>query len=423
MNFKKAALMFAATTVALGFAACSDDDDNSNGGNGSDDNGTEAVDMWGDVLRGDNMTLQFFPDHFAYYWEYTFDAEANPETGLVITGAFPDSRFLSYNVYDDDEQTSYCEKGFSLLDTEIIPDDGSVNPFLGATGSNRDYTIYVLPTDAPESISAGKKNIIWFDADVKKVCTILRYYIPEVGIQGGVDMPVIKGLDLATAKTTAAPKRELSGLHGNMSIPGGAFSSSPNLPFFRAPFSYAYPNGPAEYCYARNVVEKENVLVFNFKAPSYPKNASEFGSTDMRYWSVCVGNQATYTPLAISDYQTKIDADGFANYIVADKNGADYAKVKSLAEANGYNILEWDGDSWGDGVMILYRNMVFADDYEHSLRKLDPVGPGVNPMLNPAKYICAMALGQWGAAGKKVSVADYIAAEGKVQPRQPNAAN
>ncbi len=160
MNFKKAALMFAATTVALGFAACSDDDDNSNGGNGSDDNGTEAVDMWGDVLRGDNMTLQFFPDHFAYYWEYTFDAEANPETGLVITGAFPDSRFLSYNVYDDDEQTSYCEKGFSLLDTEIIPDDGSVNPFLGATGSNRDYTIYVLPTDAPESISAGKKNII-----------------------------------------------------------------------------------------------------------------------------------------------------------------------------------------------------------------------------------------------------------------------
>lgn len=405
----------AAPAIAIGFTACDDNDGGNDNGGGNE---IKYTDMWGDVLRGDDMTLQFYPDHFAYYWEYTFSAEDNPDLGLVIEGEFPDSRFLSYNVYDDDEQTSYCDRGFSLMDVEIVPDEGSSNPFLGAAGGSRKYTIHVLPTDAPASVSEGKKNIIWFDADVKKVCTILRYYIPEGGIGGGVGMPVIKGLDLKTGKLAATPERVLSGLRGDMQLPGAAFSSTANLLFFRAPFSFAYPNGPAEYCYTRNVLEPENVMVFNFKAPSFPADASEFGSVDMRYWSVCVGNSDTYTPLAISDYQTLIDNDGFANYILADKNGADYAQVKAIAETNGYNILEWDGQAWGDGVMVLYRNMVFADDYAHSLRKLDPVGPGVNPMENPAKYICVLGLGQWGATGKKVSAQEFIAANGHIQLRQ-----
>ncbi|MDE7089343.1 MAG: hypothetical protein K2O54_04420, partial [Prevotella sp.] len=76
----------------------------------------------------------------AYYWEYTFDAEANPETGLVIEGSFPVARFMSYNVYDDDEQTSYVDKegyNFSLMDTEIKADPGYTNPFVDATGISK----------------------------------------------------------------------------------------------------------------------------------------------------------------------------------------------------------------------------------------------------------------------------------------------
>lgn len=415
--FNLTKIAFCAAVAAMtcaGFASCSDDDKN-------DNDGSKIVygDMWGEVLRGDNMQLQFYPDHFAFYWEYTFDAEANPETGLVIEGEFPDARFLSYNVYDDDEQTSYCERGFSLMDTEIAADPGYKNPFVDVTaGKNQKYTIYVLPMDAPASISEGKQNVIWFDSDVKKVCTILRYYIPEGGISGGVAMPVIKGLDLTTGKLIATPARQLSGLRGDMQLPSAAFSSTDNLLFFRAPFSFAYPNGPAEYCYTRNLLETDNVMVFNFKAPSYPKDASEFGSVDMRYWSVCVGNKDTYTPLAISDYQTKIDENGFANYILADKNSESYPQVKAIAEANGYNILEWDGQAWGQGVMVLYRNMVFADDYAHSLRKLDPVGPGVDVMANPMKYICVLALQQWGATGRKMPASAFIAADGKINLRQ-----
>jgi len=416
LNLKNACLSLMVGGMVFSFASCSSDDDDKNA------NKIQGKDMWGEVLRGDNMQLQFFPDHFAYYWEYTFDAAANPDLGLVIEGEFPDARFLSYNVYDDDEQTSYCDKGFSVMDIDIKPDAGYENTFVTASGKqHQKYTVYVLPTDASASVTAGKDNIIWFDSDVKKVCTILRYYIPQPDIKGGVEMPVVKAINVLTGEYADAPARVLSGLRGEMSIPGGAFNASANVNFFRAPFAYAYPNGPAEYCYTRNALDVNDVILFNFKAPSYPKTPADFGNVDMRYWSVCVGNSETYTPLAICDYQTKIDANGFANYILVDKNYTDYAKVKKLADDNGYNILEWDGNTWGKGVMVLYRNMVFADDYAYSLRKLSPVDASVNVtdiMSNPQKYICVMALGPWGATGKKITATEFIQADGKITLRQ-----
>lgn len=409
---KKISFLALAACAMLGFTSCEKNDT---------PDPVEGKNLWGDVLRGDDMQLQFYPDHFAFYWEYTFDAVANPEIGLIIEGEFPNARFLSYNVYDDDEQTSFCTRNYSLMDVEIEPDNGYINTFREeTTATNQKYTVYVLPTDAPESIVAGKENVCWFDADVEKVCTMLRYYIPVGGVNGGVDMPSIKAIDLTTGQEVNAPERVLSGLRGEMELPSAAFTPSPTALFFRAPFSYAYPNGPSEYCYSRNVLETDEVIVFNFKAPSYPSSVSEFETADMRYWSVCVGNEETYTPLAISDYQTKIDANGFANYILADKNSADYAEVKRVAEEKGYNILEWDGEAWRKGVMILYRNMVFDEDYAHSMRLLDPVGgPDVDVMSNPAKYIAVLGLGEWGATGAKVSTTQFIAADGNIPFRQP----
>lgn len=409
---KKISFLALAACAMLGFTSCEKNDT---------PDPVEGKNLWGDVLRGDDMQLQFYPDHFAFYWEYTFDAVANPEIGLIIEGEFPNARFLSYNVYDDNEQTSFCTRNYSLMDVEIEPDNGYINTFREeTTATNQKYTVYVLPTDAPESIVAGKENVCWFDADVEKVCTMLRYYIPVGGVNGGVDMPSIKAIDLTTGNEVNAPERVLSGLRGEMELPSAAFTPSPTALFFRAPFSYAYPNGPSEYCYSRNVLETDEVIVFNFKAPSYPSSVSEFETADMRYWSVCVGNEETYTPLAISDYQTKIDANGFANYILADKNSADYAEVKRIAEEKGYNILEWDGEAWRKGVMILYRNMVFDEDYAHSMRLLDPVGgPDVDVMSNPAKYIAVLGLGEWGATGAKVSTTQFIAAGGNIPFRQP----
>ena len=243
---KKISFLALAACAMLGFTSCEKNDT---------PDPVEGKNLWGDVLRGDDMQLQFYPDHFAFYWEYTFDAVANPEIGLIIEGEFPNARFLSYNVYDDDEQTSFCTQNYSLMDVEIEPDNGYINTFREeTTATNQKYTVYVLPTDAPESIVAGKENICWFDADVEKVCTMLRYYIPVGGVNAGVDMPSIKAIDLTTGNEVNAPERVLSGIRGEMELPSAAFTPSPTALFFRAPFSYAYPNGPSEYCYSRNVL-------------------------------------------------------------------------------------------------------------------------------------------------------------------------
>ncbi|MBR2377909.1 MAG: hypothetical protein IKA91_00530, partial [Bacteroidaceae bacterium] len=75
---------------------------------------------------------------------------------------------------------------------------------------------------------------------------------------------------------------------------------------------------------------------------------------------------------------------------------------------------------WRKGVMILYRNMVFDEDYAHSMRLLDPVGgPDVDVMSNPAKYIAVLGLGEWGATGAKISTTQFIAAGGNIPFRQP----
>ena len=54
---------------------------------------------------------------------------------------------------------------------------------------------------------------------------MLRYYIPEGGINGGVEMPRIKAINLTTGKELDAPARIMSGIRGEMELPGAAFTS------------------------------------------------------------------------------------------------------------------------------------------------------------------------------------------------------
>mgnify|MGYP000841823719 FL=1 len=59
-RLRNAGVALLAACMAFTLTSCSDDDDDKKV------NTVEGRDMWGEVLRGDDMTLQFFPDHFAY---------------------------------------------------------------------------------------------------------------------------------------------------------------------------------------------------------------------------------------------------------------------------------------------------------------------------------------------------------------------
>ena len=368
----------------------------------------ERIEQWGECMRGDNQTLKAFPDTYAFYWEYTYDVVANSNIGLRLEGEYPNVRFFNFNAYDDDLQFSDYEDN-SMMDVEILPDEGNVNPFVTYTSAQRQkYTLYVVPaSDKGNAWKSSHKNVIRFEEDAKRASVFMRYYLPKPLVYAGVSMPKICAFDLTTGKDVQLPKREKCSIHDGITMPGGAFPVSENLAFLRAPFSMMYPNRPSEYCYNRNQLMEGRVMVFNFRAPTYPKNVSEFATADMRYWSIAIGGEDTYCYASIADEDTKIAANGFANYVVLDKNSANRAQILKVCEEKGYNVLEWDRAAWKPAVMIFYRNMDYNDKFEHSMRKkMEVYNPG--DQLNPMKHIAVMTLGEWGPSGKQVTEEDFL---------------
>ncbi len=398
--------------LTFGMVACSDDDDPKDPDESVD---YGRNDMWGETLGGTNLNIKAYPDNFAYYWEYTFDNSSH-NIGLRITGEFPLARFFNYNVYDDVSQTglySVDTNGnktslFNIEDADIVPDQGSVNPY--ATGSQvagQKYTVYFVPEDASREYLA-KDNVCLFASGLERVCVILRCYLPDPAPFSGVEMPTITAFDLTTGEDIELPERAHCGLL-DIELPANSLMELPILMFFRAPDSQMYTNGPSEYTVTPGYLREGKVWIFNFMAPSYPSSFSEYASADMRYWSICLGDAETYTHMSLCDYETLVGDDGFATYVVADKGSDNYDTIKSLCAQNGYNLLTWDRASWGDGVMCLYRNMMFASTYAHSMR------------LCPALDVAAgsfvpshMVLGDWGAYGLNIDESVFIGAYGMI---------
>ena len=381
------------------------------------DSGIKGKQAWGATHGGEDTKLKAFPDLHAYYWEYTFDAEAYPNIGLRIEGTFPNARFFNFNVYDDVTQKNDLEQ-FSREDYQIVPNDGKENPYVATstTDKNPSYTLYILPEHTPASFSNDKKNICWFQKDLKRVVTFLRYYIPEGGAFGGVEMPYISAFDINTGKDVELPKRgDCTLVVDGVDLPASTWKSQPIMAFFRAPFSMMYPNGPAEYTYTTNLLNADEVMMFNFKAPSFPKSKGEYADADMRYWSLCLGGENTMSYLSVYDKNTLIGKDGFATYVIADKNSAKFADIDAACKERGYNLMAWDVAKNKSGIMVLYRHLLYNKDYEWSLRKkmetypqYDKNGAIIPAYPNPKTQIAHNALGEYGAFGKKLSEADFI---------------
>ena len=79
-----------------------------------------------------------YPDSGAIYWSAAYRL---PEEGAYITleADFPHSRYMSYNSYRAD--TSPAQ---SLTDRDIVPEAGSINPFIAGNSRNDPYRRYVV---------------------------------------------------------------------------------------------------------------------------------------------------------------------------------------------------------------------------------------------------------------------------------------
>ena len=396
--------------AALCLFSCNDADEAENAP-------AETKKLWGTTYSHTNLGA--YPDLFSKYWVYAYDIKSNPNAGLRITGRYPQARFFSFSVYND----LRGEVIDGLDDVNITPDNGSENPYR-TTSKRTDnrFTIYLLKkgTDLSFFPGAREENVCYFTEDVACVSICLRQYL-GVDEFGGVELPLIEGVDLRTGQTIEAPEPVVSKAtimkEGNYEPLES--DSEMTVPFLLAPRGEYFPNNSTDYLYCRTRLERDQVLAFSFIPVPIPATVEQYMGAKARYWSICIGsvqNTRSYS----SFYDRMLDAPEGKKItvVVASANNPKLAQVKEFAKRIPYSyVLEWDetkldnhGNAIGDIITIMYRNILPDKSWEYSIKNMTPTAYG-NPYSNvtdPSTQVASVALGDYSPLGKKYSTDDFL---------------
>lgn len=404
---KQITLKIFVALMCMGFVASCDSDDSKKPNNGNEEYG------WSETMSGNDLEEIAWPDRSENYWEYTMNVEEYPNVGLRFKGNFPtnDTRFFNLTAYND----ITTKRIASIEDFNITPNEGSKNPFAatGVTGTNS-FEINVVPSGTASSVTSSLSNVMEFPSETKKLSFLLRIYFNSAdhGADfGGVDLPEIIFFDTKTGKELGKAVRAESNYYAACerivkSIPD--LVSQPVLVFTLAP-DLMYSNGPTGYVTAANRLETGDALLFRFIPPVNPNNVSENNDADVRYWSICVGDTVTRTPITLADREIIKSNDGYVNFIIVEKRDPLLEDIKAKAASLKINLIEWDGETFGEPMMVFYRQMYIKEGFEFSVQKI-PAYPPLNSMGLPDSSIpikpenmAHIALGEHGPSGLKLS--------------------
>lgn len=410
-------LLYFAMTLLLVVTGCSDNDDRVEIVNPS------PKEQWGKTLVGGDGTIFAYPDLYVNYWEYTWSTEDHPDLVLRIKGAFPKARFFSFSLYDD-------EKGEAIggfADNEIVPDDGSVNPFVVTSPNQGSFTVYIAPSamDDGQVRRLDSPNVCRVKEGVKRATIVVREYL-GVDEYGGVELPSIEAMDRNTMEEVAAPIR----MNSNVTSFDVSYShlwsdERDEMPFFLATRGAYYPNNSTDYLFARTILKDDQVLVFSFVPVTIPKTVEEYKTAHARYWSICFGSaRDTHSYYSVYDEQAAVPDGEACTFVVCMKQNQDLEAVRSKVEvekAKGghWQLVVWDrerksveGNAIGDCIVTMYRNILSDKSWEYSISSMipTPYGDPVNTaQQNPDKMIARRALGKYGPHGWKYATAEFLA--------------
>jgi hypothetical protein len=128
-----------------------------------------------------------YPDQQATYWFAILEME--PGTVLTLSGRYPYARYFQLALYRPGPMGSFSATGEALVDHQIAPDRGSVNPFVPGNsrlGDERDYTVRVVVADPPSDESSGEPNTLYIVPGEQAV-VVYRVYTPDAGRDGSGD--------------------------------------------------------------------------------------------------------------------------------------------------------------------------------------------------------------------------------------------
>ena len=288
------------------------------------------------VALSDNKA---FPDAAEEYFGQPIVASAG--TRIVLSGRFPDARYVSVQVYTPDGV------GASLTDYQIAPQPGSLNPWQRQGPAGGRFTVTIRPGPA-----SGQANTLPLPAGTTSQHTgylVYRVYLPA---GGGAALPVpVLTVDQGGATRTlpSCPSHNapvtFPVVSGSTPAAGGSGVTTPpppQLEFFK-PAQSTFNNGGlanVDTSYLLAYLARPpaaDVVVVTAKAPtfapgSHPSPWPARGA-DVRYWSMCVGVLIRSVPLVANelpgggtdygcraDEATRLNAAGDYTYVIGSES-------------------------------------------------------------------------------------------------------
>jgi len=352
---------------------------------------------------GEDGARFLWPEESATYWLARF-RPLPPGAHLVLRRDFAHARYESFNAYRTTQAPDGPHRGIpsdAIADYEIVPDDGSINPYVTSQrrdGAHRSYAVRVYTQEAPANRADRAPNSLYSGSGATNEVA-LRVYVPDDprDLLGGTALPepelhlasgeIVRGQALCAAIND--PDRRmppplltqpqwLGLLAGGAQPPRCTSSTTPaeQQPIWRRGFGAQYLFGLVTHCGAEPVPPDtpmplvvgaystlHNAYLFMFtnrqfgpllvlrgKAATFrPSGAAVTTSaaSQVRYWSICAGEglSTTETPNGgcAPDASIPLDADG--RYTVVVSRASD--RPSNANERCGVAWINW-GDG-GDG--------------------------------------------------------------------------
>lgn len=413
-------LIASIVVACIAFSACSDQDKNST----STVQNPSPKEQWGPTCKGADFTVPQLPDLFVNYWEYSFSVEENANLALKISGLFPSCRYFSFSTYND--ETGDVISGMS--DFEIVPDEGSVNPFVQTSTAKNSFTVYIVPANITDAQVAQlhSKNIIRLGDSIRKACLIIREYL-GVDEFGGVELPAIQAYDINTMAEVPAPIRGTSNMWREPAPFQPLWSdANTDVPFMLSPHGTFYPNNATDYLYCRTAIEDNQVMTWSFIPAPYPKRVEDYAGAPCRYWSMCFGTQLdTRSYYSVYDAQANVPDGEKVTFVLCVKQNPRLAEIEQrVAEAKAageyINLVVWDRERpsyfgpekpIGNCITVMYRNILPNKEWEHSMSRMKPTpfgDPVTSSLEEPDSMQADLFLGEYGPRGTKVTSEEFL---------------
>ena len=358
---------------------------------------------------GTDLTTPAIPDYNANYFAFAFiRSDEAKYVGLRLKGQFGYARYMSFNIYRAHHSPSFG----ALTDAQMLPAPGSVNPFLPGTdpdAKNRSYVVAVQPAGYAKD---PQENTFEYDsAQMPTLVVMIRYYVPQGSATANVPLPAIEAYDVRTGQSVAMPEQYLLGgrsmaLFGWIMRPIFTTIVDSKIRFYHSEGAGLFPNADNLYLIGAVTRRRGEVVVVRVKPPTFPKDTSEYGSTQVRYWSLNETNRNTSTPLGLRDDQFKVASDGFVYVAIGDKG------IRRQAEKRGYNFMPWR--IRGKTGAVIYRNMVTDPSYAGSIDNVPILD--LSDSRNIYAQNATRFIGDYAPSGVVISLRKFLKGGGRITP-------